>query len=183
MLKNLKKRIEGFTIIEVLIVLAIAGLILLIVFLAVPALQRNSRNTSRRADVAALLAGVNEYAVDNQNIQPDKVTPNAATDSSSIKWSQAAAPAGEIQTQTKLGYYTKGAANNAFSATPATATVNLTATPPAAAQGPVTTDGVEIIEGAQCSGNTAIAGGARQFVALYQVEGTAGSLTGVCQSS
>ncbi|HPW47952.1 MAG TPA: prepilin-type N-terminal cleavage/methylation domain-containing protein, partial [Candidatus Saccharibacteria bacterium] len=36
-----KKDQKGFTIIEVLIVLAIAALILLIVFLAVPALQRN----------------------------------------------------------------------------------------------------------------------------------------------
>ncbi len=47
-IKNRKQ--EGFTIIEVLIVLAIAGLIMLIVFLAVPALQRNSRNTQRQAD-------------------------------------------------------------------------------------------------------------------------------------
>ena len=45
-----KKRAEGFTIIEVLIVLAIAGLILLVVFLAVPALQRNARNTQRNAE-------------------------------------------------------------------------------------------------------------------------------------
>src|SRR5665213_459777 len=56
MLKKLQKRkIEssnkGFTIIEVMIVLAIAGLILLIVFLAVPALQRSSRNTQRKTDV------------------------------------------------------------------------------------------------------------------------------------
>ena len=40
MLNKLKKSDkDGFTIIEVMIVLAIAGLILLIVFLAVPALQ------------------------------------------------------------------------------------------------------------------------------------------------
>src|SRR5437868_10963221 len=42
---------QGFTIIEVMIVLAIAGLILLIVFLAVPALQRSSRNSERKTDV------------------------------------------------------------------------------------------------------------------------------------
>ena len=51
MLQNLKKRNQGFTIIEVMIVLAIAGLIMLIVFLAVPALQRNQRNTARKQDV------------------------------------------------------------------------------------------------------------------------------------
>ncbi len=57
---------EGFTIIEVMIVLAIAGLILLIVFLAVPALQRNARNTQRNTDVGSLIGAFNEY-VDNQN--------------------------------------------------------------------------------------------------------------------
>lgn len=45
------QRKNGFTIIEVLIVLAIAGLIILIVFMAIPALQRNARNTQRKNDV------------------------------------------------------------------------------------------------------------------------------------
>lgn len=60
MLNNLRKRTEGFTIIEVLIVLAIAGLILLIVFLAVPALQRNNRNTQRNSDASRLGGSVSE---------------------------------------------------------------------------------------------------------------------------
>jgi len=54
------KREEGFTIIEVLIVLAIAGLIILIVFLAVPALQRNSRNSQRANDASLVLAAVSD---------------------------------------------------------------------------------------------------------------------------
>jgi prepilin-type N-terminal cleavage/methylation domain-containing protein len=60
MLKKLKNNNEGFTIIEVMIVLAIAGLILLIVFLAVPALQRASRNTSRKSDAGHLSSAVND---------------------------------------------------------------------------------------------------------------------------
>lgn len=60
MLKSLRKLNSGFTIIEVLIVLAIAGLILLIVFLAVPALQRNSRNTQYRSEAARLLSSATE---------------------------------------------------------------------------------------------------------------------------
>lgn len=63
-----KKKEEGFTIIEVMIVLAIAGLIILIVFLAVPALQRNSRNTQRKNDASHLAGLVNEY-VSNHNGQ------------------------------------------------------------------------------------------------------------------
>ncbi|HEX4774339.1 MAG TPA: prepilin-type N-terminal cleavage/methylation domain-containing protein [Candidatus Saccharimonadales bacterium] len=57
---------KGFTIIEVMIVLAIAGLILLIVFLAVPALQRGSRNTARKTDVGRVSSAINEF-VSNHN--------------------------------------------------------------------------------------------------------------------
>ena len=70
MFKKLSKNKEGFTIIEVLIVLAIAGLIMLIVFLAVPALQRNSRNTRRRSDVSGYLAAVNEFISNNNGALP-----------------------------------------------------------------------------------------------------------------
>lgn len=66
MIKKLQKDEKGFTIIEVLIVLAIAGLIMLIVFLAVPALQRNSRNTQRTNDASRIAAAVNE-CLNNRN--------------------------------------------------------------------------------------------------------------------
>lgn len=56
----LKKDKKGFTIIEVLIVLAIAGAIMLIVFLAVPALQRNAKNNAYRAEASRVAAGYNE---------------------------------------------------------------------------------------------------------------------------
>ncbi|MEO7364580.1 MAG: prepilin-type N-terminal cleavage/methylation domain-containing protein [Candidatus Saccharimonadales bacterium] len=57
---------KGFTIIEVMIVLAIAGLIILIVFLAVPALQRNSRNTQRKSDVGRIAAAATTV-IQNKN--------------------------------------------------------------------------------------------------------------------
>ncbi|HSW85160.1 MAG TPA: prepilin-type N-terminal cleavage/methylation domain-containing protein [Candidatus Saccharimonadales bacterium] len=60
-----KETTKGFTIIEVMIVLAIAGLILLIVFLAIPALQRNARNTQRKSDVSAMLAAMNNFTNNN----------------------------------------------------------------------------------------------------------------------
>ena len=62
MLSTIKKNSKGFTIIEVLIVLAIAGLIMLVVFLAVPALQRNQRNSSRRSDVSKALGAASEIS-------------------------------------------------------------------------------------------------------------------------
>lgn len=72
--KLLQRKSDGFTIIEVMIVLAIAGLILLIVFLAVPALQRNSRNTAIKNDASALAAGFSEYGSNNDGAQPASIT-------------------------------------------------------------------------------------------------------------
>lgn len=48
----------GFTIIEITLVLAVAGLIFLIVFLAVPAAQRAVRDEQRRKDTGLLLSAV-----------------------------------------------------------------------------------------------------------------------------
>lgn len=70
MLKQLKKNNKGFTIIEVMIVLAIAGLIILVVLLAIPALQRNGRNTALKSDASALAAGVGEFASNNDGALP-----------------------------------------------------------------------------------------------------------------
>ena len=66
MLNKIKKDNKGFTIIEVLIVLAIAGLIMLVVFLAVPALQRSSRNTQREADATKVTAAMTA-CISNRN--------------------------------------------------------------------------------------------------------------------
>lgn len=76
MLKNLLKKKDGFTIVEVMIVLAIAGLIILVVFLAVPALQRNSRNTQRSTDAGQVGAAVNE-CLNNRNGQAASCDSNA----------------------------------------------------------------------------------------------------------
>lgn len=74
MLKNLQKRKAetGFTIIEVMIVLAIAGLIILVVLLAVPALQRNGRNTAVKNDASAVTAGIAEFSSNNDGAIPQK---------------------------------------------------------------------------------------------------------------
>lgn len=77
MLNRLKKSDSGFTIIEVMIVLAIAGLILLIVLLAVPALQRNSRNTTIKNDATALAAGFSEFLSNNDGAAPTSIDVSA----------------------------------------------------------------------------------------------------------
>lgn len=77
MLKQLQKKDQkGFTIIEVLIVLAIAGLILLVVFLAVPALQRSGRNTTIKNDAQAVAGGISDFASNNGGVVPTKAAGN-----------------------------------------------------------------------------------------------------------
>lgn len=64
MAKNIKTK-QGFTIIEVVLVLAIAGLIFLMVFIALPALQRSQRDTQRRNDYSMLSTAVTNYISNN----------------------------------------------------------------------------------------------------------------------
>lgn len=58
---------EGFTIIEVVLVLAIAGLIFLMVFVALPALQRSQRDTARRNDMSRVDTSLVQYQTNNSN--------------------------------------------------------------------------------------------------------------------
>lgn len=61
---------KGFTIIEVVLVLAIAGLIFMMVFIALPALQRSQRNTQRADDMSRILTAVNSYQSNNNGKTP-----------------------------------------------------------------------------------------------------------------
>lgn len=56
---------KGFTIIEVVLVLAIAGLIFLMVFVALPALQRGQRDSQRRSDISRFMSQINSYQTNN----------------------------------------------------------------------------------------------------------------------
>ena len=68
---NAVKNEKGFTIIEVVLVLAIAGLIFLMVFIALPALQRGQRDTQRRTDVGTIVSQLNSYATNNKGQLPE----------------------------------------------------------------------------------------------------------------
>lgn len=75
MLDRIKqKRQDGFTIIEVVIVLAIAGLIFLVVFLAVPQLQASRRDSQRRSDAARMGAALEAIAANSQGVYPPDAT-------------------------------------------------------------------------------------------------------------
>lgn len=61
---------SGFTIIEVVLVLAIAGLIFLMVFIALPSLQRAQRDTQRRNDIGRMAAQIQQYQTNNNGRLP-----------------------------------------------------------------------------------------------------------------
>ena len=141
-----QKREQGFTIIEVLIVLAIAALILLIVFLAVPALQRNSRNTSIRSDAASILAGVNDFVANNNGQLPTTVQCNNGTVSIT------STVAGTTPTEAKVR---GGTACNSLGVMPAAGT----------------TGTVSVGLGQKCNGNAFLAA-PRSIAAGFRVENT-----------
>lgn len=81
------KKEKGFTIIEVVLVLAIAGLIFLMVFIALPALQRSQRDQQRRNDLSRAQTGIQNFQTNNRNALP---------------------PANEMNGKFKTGYLTAG---------------------------------------------------------------------------
>lgn len=64
----LKKK--GFTLIEIVIVLAIAALILVIVFLAVGGAQRSQRDNASKDAASRVIAAYTTYLGDNSNSAP-----------------------------------------------------------------------------------------------------------------
>ena len=67
---NSKQKEKGFTIIEVVLVLAIAALIFLMVFLALPALQRSQRDTQRKNDLTRVQTALGNYQSNNKGAIP-----------------------------------------------------------------------------------------------------------------
>ena len=60
----------GFTIIEVALVIAIGGLIFLMVFIALPGLRAQQRDTERRENIMSLLDTIKKYQTNNRGALP-----------------------------------------------------------------------------------------------------------------
>ena len=101
------KNKTGFTIIEVVLVLAIAGLIFLMVFIALPALQRSQRDQARRTDVGLVAAAVRNWRSNNRGRPLKSETPLDITeeDEDGTKW-------GSVKDSTQLGPYLKDTLSN-----------------------------------------------------------------------
>lgn len=151
MLQKLQKRKEsGFTIIEVLIVLAIAGLILLIVFLAVPALERNAHNTSIKNDAANILGGVSEFVDNNNGTLPSSASVSGGTATLS--------GTGLNSSTAKVGYITVVSVVDGSKSVPSLPAIGT----------------LDIVTSATCSGNAPTSTSiSRNYAAYYQLEGGA----------
>ena len=153
---------KGFTIIEVVITIAIGAAVMALVLNAVAGARRSQRNNARAADVNAIAAGVNQY-IATRNELPDT-------------WAKISA----IVDPTKFGHYevssinpvsaaaskkgpTNGTAGNFVAWTTSALALDATA---------LTEDEVVVIRQAGCSGTSAYAdGGIREMAIVYKLEG------------
>lgn len=76
-MRNLIKKEKGFTLIEIVLVLAIAGLLLVIVFLAVSGAQKSRRDTQRKTDLSRLAAALENYASNTNGAYPSSLSGTA----------------------------------------------------------------------------------------------------------
>ena len=162
---------KGFTIIEVVITIAIGAAVMALVLNAVAGARRSQRNNARAADVNAVAAGVNQYIATRNALPPD--------------WASIAA----IVDPTKFGHYDKTDSN-------ANTSINtekgwLAARPNSADAGKFTwaalmggatwqalvpaqigEDEVVVVQKAGCSSNSVpAAGGIREMAIVYKLEG------------
>lgn len=158
---NAKQTVKGFTIIEVVLVLAIAGLIFLMVFVALPALQAGQRDTARKNDVGSVAAAVNTYSSAKRGAMPTG-TQLGTYNSTTGKW----------------GGYLEAVSNN-------TTTVNVIQTTATVTPNP--TDGtITVYTRGKCSTSATgaqqvSAGTARQYAVVTRIEAGGGSV--FCQDS
>jgi prepilin-type N-terminal cleavage/methylation domain-containing protein len=162
---------SGFTIVETLIVLAIAGLILLIVFEAIPTLERSSRNNQRKQDVSAILEAVSHYELNNSGNFPQKCG-DIPSNACNKNRSDPSYPNDNFLLNTKLTYYDLSVNPTAVSLDSQTAT----GPDPAFPRSPVIDpEKVEVFNYEKCDpdnqGAAIIAGaGFNDVVALYALE-------------
>ena len=153
---------KGFTIIVVMIEPAIAALILLVVFLAVPALQRSQRNNARKSDSSRVAAAVVDFTSTNQGNLPSTAS---TADCDTIYTSSAS-----------LSQYT-GLTCVAAAALPAAISSNnfYLGSTPAAYTAPAAVNNVLILgEGVVCNGTTGMTNAApatsKSMALMYSLE-------------
>ena len=162
---------KGFTIIEVVLVLAIAGLIFLMVFVALPALQRSQRDTARRNDMSRVDTSLIQYQTNNQN------TGNGDLPADSSKWDGVETFDENCKSSSACRFVQRYMNSGTDSETntfkdPDGTYYNVEIGSGAWDKNIADMDyTVYIRTGAQCSGETAVSAPDRHFAILYRLEG------------
>ena len=177
----------GFTIIEVVLVLAIAGLIFLMVFIALPTLQRSQRDTQRRNDMARVSTKITDYQTNNGGKLPDDSSVAPAVDTDTVFTTCLSTSANSTNNKSAACFirnYMNGvnAAENEFTdpdgwyygLTVATLTSGQTNVVPAAdTGGSAFSHMVYIYKHAKCNGETSeYSSNSRDYTVMYKLEGS-----------
>lgn len=134
---------QGFTLIEVVLVLAIGGLIFLLAFVAFQQVSRNRRDTQRRTDAARLISEIQNYSADNNSAAP------AASTALASNACTTGGAAGSFQAF--LWTYICGGSVDGFKTPNNT---NYTVVASHATNDPTATDAIMFTPGANCDGGS-----------------------------
>lgn len=83
-MRKMPRELGGFTIIEVILVLAIAGLIFLMVFIALPTLNRSQRDSQRQRDMGTVANAITRFQQNNNGKLPTTPSKVDATESDAL---------------------------------------------------------------------------------------------------
>jgi prepilin-type N-terminal cleavage/methylation domain-containing protein len=173
---------SGFTIIETLIVLAIAGLILLIVFWAIPAVERSSRNGQRKHDVVVILDAVARYELKDSGNFPLPCGPGAPFCNSNKMDMNNPNDYFMYFPRQELVYYNQ---HDSIELTPETS--NQPVAPSGQSIGPnMNSELVKVFDFEKCDQNndggaSSVGADYSNVVALYAIENSNGAKSGQCQ--
>ena len=180
MIQKLKTKQKGFTIIEVMIVLAIAGLILLIVFLAIPALQRAQRNTGRKEDAGRLVTAFQDFISNSSGQLPAVSTSTSSTSSTSSTPNDCQSIVNDAGNLNQYKNLTCVAAPVSKANEIAITTAGTTST----LSTPIGNE-LEFVEGATCAGTStySVSSTQQQAVLFYSLEGGNGTYIWACENA
>ena len=150
---------KGFTIVETLIVLAIAATIIVVVLLAVPGLQRSSRNTTARTAANNVVSGWSEQMAALFGASPGLPTGGSAgsisINSVTYKLASVVKPIVGTQSGSTATTFSYSASTTAFTN---------------GAASTVAPNSLVVVFTATCSGTSAATGTTTQIAVFYPIE-------------
>jgi prepilin-type N-terminal cleavage/methylation domain-containing protein len=161
MIKEWVRRRRGFTIVELLIIVAVIGILVTIVLVSYNSTQARSRDVRRKSDISIIVGYLELYAAEHQGLYP---TSSGATATINAAWSTTAEPASWAVLEAALAPYGRIPKD------------------PISTQGG---NGIYSSNYAYFGGHqpTAYCGGKLQYLITYQLEAETNAATGTCPAT